>query len=74
MATLTEYNLVTKTSLCELIAECSYFLVHPNLWIRQAVCGFIAKAAERLSLLDVLCKIMPHLQMYMKYELIQIRK
>ncbi|CAH1134866.1 unnamed protein product [Ceutorhynchus assimilis] len=74
MAALTEYNLVTTSSLCELIIECSFFLVHPNLWIREAVCGFIAKAGGRLSVLDVQCKVMPHLTIYMKYKLIQIEK
>ncbi|XP_050303340.1 phosphoinositide 3-kinase regulatory subunit 4 [Anthonomus grandis grandis] len=74
MASLTEYNLVTTSALCELIIECSYFLVHPNLWIREAVCGFIAKAGQTLSVLDIQCKVMPHLEKYMKYKLIQIEK
>ncbi|KAL1512914.1 hypothetical protein ABEB36_002417 [Hypothenemus hampei] len=74
MASLTELSLVTTSSLCELITECSYFLVHPNLWIREAVCGFIAKAAQRLSLLDVQCKVMPHLEPYLVHKLIQIEK
>ncbi|XP_030749901.1 phosphoinositide 3-kinase regulatory subunit 4 [Sitophilus oryzae] len=74
MTSLTEYNLVSKQSLCELVAECSHFLVHPNLWIREAVCGFIAKASEKLSVLDVQCKVMPYLAGYMKYSLIQIEK
>lgn len=74
MAALTEYNLITTPALCELVSECSHFLVHPNLWIREVVCGFIAKAAERLSILDVQCKVMPYLEGYMKYKLIQIEK
>jgi len=74
MASLTDFNLVTTAALCELITECSYFLVHPNLWIREAVCGFIAKAARKLSILDVQCKVMPHLVPYLKYKLIQIDK
>ncbi|XP_060527972.1 phosphoinositide 3-kinase regulatory subunit 4 [Cylas formicarius] len=74
MATLTEFNLISTPSLCELAVECSYFLVHPNLWIREAVTGFISKAAGKLSSLDVQCKIMPHLNAYMKYSLIQIDK
>ncbi|XP_066254532.1 phosphoinositide 3-kinase regulatory subunit 4 [Euwallacea similis] len=74
MASLTEFDLVTTSALCELIIECSYFLVHPNLWIREAVCGFVAKAGRKLSILDVQCKVMPHLQLYMKHKLIQIDK
>ncbi|XP_018572792.1 phosphoinositide 3-kinase regulatory subunit 4 isoform X2 [Anoplophora glabripennis] len=74
MAALTELGLMFKPAICELITECSYFMVHPNLWIRQAVAGFIATAAKTLSLLDVQCKLMPHLSVYMKYPLIQIDK
>lgn len=74
MAALTELGLMFKPAICELVTECSYFLVHPNLWIRQAVAGFVATAAKTLSLLDVQCKLMPHLRIYMKYPLIQIDK
>ncbi|XP_056633826.1 phosphoinositide 3-kinase regulatory subunit 4 isoform X2 [Diorhabda sublineata] len=74
MSHLTELNLVTKPSLCELVTECSYFLVHPSLWIRQAVAGFISTAARNLPVLDVQCKIIPKLKIYMKYQLIQIDK
>ncbi|KAL3269438.1 hypothetical protein HHI36_008508 [Cryptolaemus montrouzieri] len=74
MARLTELGLLNKPSLCELISECVCFLVHPSLWIRQAVAGFISTAAKVLWILDVQCKIVPKIQMYMKYPLIQIDK
>ncbi|ENN74924.1 hypothetical protein YQE_08502, partial [Dendroctonus ponderosae] len=74
MAALAELNLLTTPSLCELITESCTFLVHPNLWIREALCGFIAKAGQRLSILDVQCKIMPHLLPYLQYKLMQIDK
>lgn len=72
MSALTELGLLQKTSLCELISETSCYLVHPSLWIRQAVAGFISTAARTLSLLDVQCKVMPHLNIFLKYQLIQI--
>lgn len=74
MAALTDLNLIRKPALCELISECSPFLVHPNLWVRQAVAGFLSSAARSLSILDVQCKIMPHIKGYMKHSLIQIDK
>ncbi|KAG5888474.1 hypothetical protein JTB14_022104 [Gonioctena quinquepunctata] len=74
MSALTELGLNTKPALCELVTECSYFLVHPSLWVRQAVVGFISTAAKSLSILDVQCKILPKLRIYMKYSLIQIDK
>ncbi|KAJ3642279.1 hypothetical protein Zmor_025079 [Zophobas morio] len=74
MSALTELGLLTKPALCEMVSECSCFLVHPNLWIRQAVVGFITTTTRALSVLDVQCKIIPNLSMYMKYPLIQIDK
>ncbi|KAF5307655.1 hypothetical protein FQR65_LT06710 [Abscondita terminalis] len=72
MSALTELGLITKPNLCELVSECSCFLVHPSLWVRQAVAGFVATSAKVLSVLDVQCKVMPLLSTYMKYPLIQI--
>ncbi|CAH1115369.1 unnamed protein product [Psylliodes chrysocephalus] len=74
MSALTELGLITKPALCELVTECSYFLVHPNLWVRQAIAGFISSAAKTLSILDVQCKLVPKLKIYMKYPLIQVDK
>lgn len=74
MAALTDLNLIRKPALCELVGECAPFLVHPSLWIRQAVAGFLASAAKALSILDVQCKIMLHIKGYMKHALIQIDK
>ncbi|XP_018329607.1 phosphoinositide 3-kinase regulatory subunit 4 [Agrilus planipennis] len=74
MSFLTELGLITKPSLCELVSECSSFLVHPGLWIRLAVVGFVCTVAKNLSILDVQCKVMPILSMYMKYPLIQIER
>lgn len=74
MCALTELGLITKPALCEMISECACFLVHPNLWIRHAVVGFITITTKVLPVLDVQCKIMPNLIDYMKYPLIQIDK
>ncbi|KAK9879938.1 hypothetical protein WA026_008448 [Henosepilachna vigintioctopunctata] len=74
MSRLTELGLLNKPSLCELISESACFLVHPNLWIRQAVAGFMSTAAKVFSVLDVQCKLIPKIQMFMKYPLIQIEE
>lgn len=74
MSSLTELGLVNKPALAELISEVACFLVHPNLWVRHAVVGFVTTTAKTLSLLDVQCKVMPNLSPYMKYSLIQIDK
>lgn len=74
MSALTELGLIKKTILFELIGECSPFLVHPNLWIRQSVAGFVSNASRTLSVLDVQCKIMPNISPYLQYSIIQIDK
>lgn len=71
MSSLTELGLISKQGLCELVSECAPFLVHPSLWIRQAVAGFISTAAKSMSVLDVQCKLVPIISKYMKYSLIQ---
>ncbi|KAJ8948165.1 hypothetical protein NQ318_009257 [Aromia moschata] len=68
MAALTELGLLSKPALCELVMECSYFLVHPSLWVRQAVAGVHLDGGQNAD------RMMPHLGTYMKYSLIQIDK
>lgn len=72
MSALTELGLLNKPAITELVADTACLLVHPNLWIRQAVVGFISVVANALSILDVQCKIVPCLTPYMKYPLTQI--
>lgn len=74
MSALTELGLLNKPAITELVEDTSCLLVHPNLWIRQAVVGFISTVAKTLSVLDVQCKVIPCLSPYMKYSLIQIDK
>lgn len=74
MANLAELGLLNKATIKELISETACFLVHPNLWIRQAVVGFIAQSAKVLSVVDIQCKVMPSIHFYMKYPVIQIDK
>lgn len=74
MSDLTDLGLMRKPALCELLNESIPFLVHPSLWIRQAVAGLISSAGNSLSILDVQCKIMPELKPYMNHSLIQIEK
>ncbi|XP_074031829.1 vacuolar protein sorting 15 isoform X2 [Leptinotarsa decemlineata] len=73
MSSITELGLIAKPALCELITECSYLLVHPNLWIRHALVGFISSAANVMSTLDVQAKMLPKLRPYMKYELCELQ-
>jgi hypothetical protein len=39
MASLTELDLLQKAALYELLKDTTPYLLHPNLWIRQATAG-----------------------------------
>lgn len=71
---LTELGLIQKPGLTDFITECACYLNHPNLWIRHEVCGLISTAAKTLSAIDVQCKIMPAISIYLKTPLIQVEK
>lgn len=74
MATLTELGLLHKSALYQLLSESVVFLVHPNLWIRHAIVGFISASARTLNLVDVQCKVQTIIQPYLRHPLIQIEK
>ncbi|XP_067007759.1 phosphoinositide 3-kinase regulatory subunit 4 [Anabrus simplex] len=74
MTALTELGLLQKTSMYELLADTACFLVHPNLWVHQAVVGFVSAMARTLNLVDVQCKVMSVIQPYLKYPVIQADK
>ncbi|XP_012287746.1 phosphoinositide 3-kinase regulatory subunit 4 isoform X2 [Orussus abietinus] len=74
MATLTELGLLHKSALYQLLSETVVFLVHPNLWVRHAIVGFISAAARTLNLVDVQCKVQTMIQPYLRHSLIQLEK
>ncbi|XP_049778491.1 phosphoinositide 3-kinase regulatory subunit 4 [Schistocerca cancellata] len=74
MKALTELSLLQKSALYELLKDTTCFLVHPNLWIIQAVVGFLSAIARTLNLVDVQCKVMAVIQPYLKNQVIQADK
>ncbi|XP_014273976.1 phosphoinositide 3-kinase regulatory subunit 4 [Halyomorpha halys] len=71
---LTELSLLHKSALYQLLDESSPFLVHPNLWIRQAAVGFISALARTLNVVDVHCKVASVIKPFLKSSLIQLDK
>ena len=53
IATLARQGLLEKVAMFELLRDTLPFLVHPNLWIRQAAVGLIESMAARLDTVDV---------------------
>ncbi|XP_039281879.1 phosphoinositide 3-kinase regulatory subunit 4 isoform X2 [Nilaparvata lugens] len=74
MSALTSSNLLQKVALYELLEETACLLVHPNLWIRQAIVGFISSLARTLNVVDVQCKVMTVIEPYLKTSVIQLEK
>ncbi|KAK6633048.1 hypothetical protein RUM43_012791 [Polyplax serrata] len=74
MKELIKLNLLSKASVYQLLQDTACFLVHPNLWIRHAVAGFIAAIAVTLDTVDVQCKVVNHLSNYFKTPVIQVNK
>lgn len=71
MRALTELGLLHKSALYELLADSAPFLVHPNLWLRHAVVGFVSATARSLSIVDVQCKVMQTLEPFLQHQVIQ---
>ena len=57
MASLTSLQLLQKVALYELLKETTPYLLHPNLWIRQATAAFVASTASTLDGVDVVVKL-----------------
>uniref|UniRef100_A0A1B6KTS4 non-specific serine/threonine protein kinase n=1 Tax=Graphocephala atropunctata TaxID=36148 RepID=A0A1B6KTS4_9HEMI len=74
MSALTELSLLHKPAMYDLLGETACFLVHPSLWIRQAIVGFIKALAKTLNIVDVQCKVMSVIQPYLKTQVIQLDK
>ncbi|KAL0276782.1 UNVERIFIED_CONTAM: hypothetical protein PYX00_004283 [Menopon gallinae] len=74
MKELTKLNLLSKASIYQLLEDTACYLVHPNLWIRQAIAGFIAAIAVTLETVDVQCKVVALLNGYFKSPVIQVNK
>ena len=74
MLHLTSLGLLQKVALYELLKETTAFLVHPNLWIRQATAGFIAAAASQMDPIDVVVKLGAIVSPFLQKEVMQLKR
>jgi hypothetical protein len=65
-------QLLQKVALYELLKETTPYLLHPNLWIRQATAAFVSSTAKILDGVDVVVKLGTILTPYMKHSVIQM--
>ncbi|KAL8784820.1 MAG: hypothetical protein Q9213_003724 [Squamulea squamosa] len=68
-ASMAELGLFQRVKTWEMADVIARFLVHPNLWIREAAAHFVSASTQFLSVADVHCMIMPLVQPYMRFQL-----
>ena len=74
MQHLTSLGLLQKVALYELLKDTACFLVHPNLWIRQATARFISSAATQLDPIDVVVKLGAIVSPFLQKEVMQLKR
>lgn len=67
-----ESKLIRARVSTNIIAIVVRFLVHPNLWIQEAVAGYIAMAAKDLSPADIYCIVYPQVRPFLRNEIVGI--
>ncbi|XP_065916552.1 phosphoinositide 3-kinase regulatory subunit 4-like isoform X2 [Dysidea avara] len=69
-----EQHLFDHQRLLEVFTESIPFLCHPNIWIRYGCVGLVCAVARQLDNVDVLCYLLPKLELYIRQPIIQIRE
>lgn len=69
-ASMADLGLFQRGKIWEMVDIIARFMMHPNIWIREAAANFVASATRYLSEADIHCIIAPFLQPYMKMPLI----
>ena len=65
-------QLLQKVALYELLKETTPYLLHPNLWIRQATASFVSSTASILDGVDVVVKLGTILTPFLKRSIVQM--
>lgn len=66
LATMSELGLFQRSKTWELIDLIARFMMHPNIWIREAAANFISSSTRYISLADQQCIVRPLLQPYLR--------
>ena len=65
-ASMAELGLFQRSKTWEVVDVVARFMIHPNIWIREAAVHYLSSATRFLSAADIHCIIMPLVQPYMK--------
>ncbi|KAL8939260.1 MAG: hypothetical protein Q9211_002816, partial [Gyalolechia sp. 1 TL-2023] len=69
-ASLAELGLFQRSKIWEMVDVIARFLIHPNVWIREAAAHFISASTKFLPLADIHCMISPLVQPYLKFTIL----
>ncbi|VDM97464.1 unnamed protein product [Thelazia callipaeda] len=70
---LCEQDLLEKPAVFQLLADIVPFLAHPNEYLRMATLNILCELDAKFGVADVLCKIMPVVEPFIKERLIRLR-
>lgn len=65
-ASMAELGLFQRSRTWEMVDIVARFMVHPNIWIREAAAHFVSSSTRYLSLADLHCIVSPLVQPYLK--------
>ena len=65
-ASMAELGLFDRSKTWEMIDIVARFLLHPNVWIREAAAHFVSSSTLFLSVADLHCIVSPLIQPYLK--------
>ncbi|KAI4133005.1 MAG: hypothetical protein LQ338_000473 [Usnochroma carphineum] len=68
-ANMAELGLFQRSKIWEMADVVARFLVHPNVWIREAAAHFISASTQFLSMADIHCMVAPLVQPYLKFSM-----
>ena len=69
-ASMAELGLFQRSKIWEMVDVVARFMMHPNIWIREAASHFVSASTRYLSVADIHCIISPLIQPYLKLPII----
>ena len=69
-ASMAELGLFQKSKIWEMVDVVARFMMHPNIWVREAAAHFVSASTRYLSAADIHCIISPLIRPYLKLPII----
>ena len=69
LASIAELGLIQRSKTWEMIDILARFMVHPNVWVREAAAHFVAASTKYLSVAETYCVVVPLISPYVKFSL-----